>query len=191
MRDIILFFLAMAVQAGGDGGPTPAEAVAAAPTPVPVNVPAPGQASLRAPAQPAVAGLNVRPSRSALVAEDQAPTGRFTTATEVRPILEATRMAWIATRDWDGQQLVYVTHLWSWRCGLAQIEIGVNGSAPEIWPLPACHLDQAAPNVILDGDGLPYRAFPPGSLSRIEVRVTYDDLSIATAVYDGNGVLVE
>lgn len=181
MRDIVLFFLAMAMQAGGGDAPAPAASVATAPVPV----------TLQAPAQAAVPGLNIRPARPALVAEDQTPTGRFITATEVRPILEATRMAWIATRDWEGQQLLYVTHLWSWRCGLAQIEIGVNGAAPEVWPLPACHLDQAAPNVILDGDGLPYRAFPPGSLTRIEVRVTYDDLTTARAVYDGAGVLVE
>ena len=181
MRDIVLFLLATAAQSGG--GDAPAASVATAPVTV--------QAPMQTPAQAAVPGLNVRPAQSALVAEDQAPTGRFTTATEVRPNLDATRMAWIATRDWEGQQLLYVTHLWSWRCGLAQIEIGVNGAPPEVWPLPACHLDQAAPNVILDGDGLPYRTFPPGSLSRIEVRVTYDDLSTARAVYDGTGVLVE
>ena len=161
MRDIVLLFLAAAT----------------VPLQTPVQTPLPGP------------GLHL--AQSAPVPEDQTPTGRFTTATEVRPILDATRMSWIATRDWEGQQLLYVTHLWSWRCGLAQIEIGLNGAAPEVWPLPACHLDQAAPNAILDGDGLPYRAFPPGSLSRIEVWLTYDDLGTARAVFDGNGVLVE
>jgi hypothetical protein len=125
-----------------------------------------------------------------LIAEDQTPTGRFTTATEVKPILTATRANWIATRDWDGQDLIYVTHLWSWRCGLVQVEMSVNGAGMEVWPLPDCHLDQPAPNAILDGDGLPYRGFAQGSVDRIEVVITYDDLTTDRATFDGNGLLV-
>ena len=126
----------------------------------------------------------------ALVAEDQTPTGRFLTATEVKPILGATRANWVAVREWDGQDLVYVTHIWSWRCGLAQMRVSVNGAAPEVWPLPPCHLDSAQPAAILDGDGLPYRAFPLKSVEALTVWLTYDDLSEDVATFNRAGVLV-
>lgn len=127
------------------------------------------------------------PAETALVAEPQLPSGQFTTATEVKPILGMTKGNWIAVREFDGQDLLYVTHLWAWRCGLAQIRIGINGAAPEIWPLPDCHLDQGAPNGITDADGLPYRSFELGSITQIEVQLTYDDLSKEGAIFNRAG----
>lgn len=124
----------------------------------------------------------------ALVAEPQLPTGRFTTATEVKPILDITRGNWIAVREFDGQDLLYVTHLWSWRCGLVELRIGINGAPPEIWPLPPCHPDQQAPNAILEGDGLPYRAYALGSIAMVEVHLTYDDLSTDSGRYNRQGL---
>ena len=108
-------------------------------------------------------------------AAQEAATGRFTTAGEVRPILEATKANWVAVRDFNGQDLVYVTHLWAWRCGLTGIEIGVNGAPREPWPLPDCHMDQANPNAVRDEDGLPYQAFPQNTVQILEGWITYDD----------------
>lgn len=122
-----------------------------------------------------------------LVAEPQVPTGKFTTATEVKPILAATRSAWISVRDFDGKDLLYVTHLWSWRCGLLDMKIGINGATPERWPLPDCHMDQQMPSAILESDGLPFREFPQGSISTVEVEITYDDLSTERVRFDRNG----
>lgn len=124
------------------------------------------------------------------VAEPQEPSGKFTTAVEVQPILNATRGNWIAVREYDGQDLIYVTHLWSWRCGLVELRIGLNGAAPEIWELPDCHTDQPVPNMMTEADGLPYRVFPLGSVDKVEVIITYDDLSTATASFDRQGVLI-
>jgi hypothetical protein len=129
-------------------------------------------------------------SETKLVAEEQIASGKFTSALEVKPILNATRANWIAVREFDGQDLVYVTHLWAWRCGLAELRIGLNGEMPQIWDLPDCHLDQPVPNVIADDDGLPYRVFPLGSIEQVEVVLTYDDLTTATAKYDRQGVLI-
>lgn len=127
---------------------------------------------------------------AALRAEPQIPTGKFTVAAEVKPILTMTKGNWIAVRDFNGQDLLYVTHLWSWRCGLLQIRLGVNGAAPEIWPLPPCHADSASPNAILDSDGPPYRAYPAGSVREVEVHVTFDDLSTDSARFDRAGVQI-
>ncbi|MFT4960045.1 MAG: hypothetical protein ACI92Z_001122 [Paracoccaceae bacterium] len=124
------------------------------------------------------------------VAEPQVPTGKFTTAVEVQPILNATRANWIAVREYNGQDLIYVTHLWSWRCGLMEMRIGINGAVPEIWGLPDCHMDKPVPNMVTEDDGLPYRVFPLNSVTEVKVVVTYDDLTTTTATYDRMGVLI-
>lgn len=133
--------------------------------------PGAGADAASAAAAPAAAPLS-----AALQAEPQQPDGRFTTATEVRPILNATRANWISVREFNGQDLVYVTHLWAWRCGLVELRLGVNGAAPEVWPLPDCHLDRPQPNAVLEEDGLPYRSFPLSSVENVTVEITYDDL---------------
>jgi hypothetical protein len=111
------------------------------------------------------------------------PTGRFTTATEVRPILTATKTSWVGVREYDGQDLVYVTQILAWRCGLAGLRVAINDAPLADWPLPPCHLDTPAPNAILPEDGLPYRAFPFGSVKTITVELIYDDLSSDAAVF--------
>lgn len=125
-----------------------------------------------------------------LVAEPQEPTGRFTTAVEVKPILIATRGNWVAVREYDGQDLLYVTHLWSWRCGLVEMRVGVNGAAPEVWPLPECHTDQPAPNAITENDGLPYRSYALGSVQAIEINLTFDDLTKESASFERQAVKI-
>lgn len=125
-----------------------------------------------------------------LKAEPQVPSGRFTTAIEVKPILTATRGSWIAVREFDGRDLLYVTQLWSWRCALVELRIGVNGAVPQVWPLPPCHEDLPAPNSILQTDGLPYGEFPSGSVQTVEVQITYDDLSTDGARFNRQGLQI-
>ena len=169
MLDFLFLFIAVALGGGGDGQ---------------VAVAAETQAATTATASVAAEASSER------VAEDQTPSGKFLTATETKPILNATKGNWIAVREWEGQDLIYVTHLWAWRCGLFDIALGVNGAEPEIWPLPDCHADSAQPNAILEGDGLPYRAFPLKSVETVTVVITYDDLSTDMASFDRNGVLI-
>ncbi|MGH1458618.1 MAG: hypothetical protein ACRBBT_06925 [Paracoccaceae bacterium] len=129
-------------------------------------------------------------AQEALQAEDQTPTGKFTTAAEVKPILEATRANWVALRDYNGQDLLYVTHLWAWRCGLKQMKVSLNGGAFEVWPLPPCHAQTAAPNAITEADGLPYRGFATGSIATVAVQVTYDDLSKGSGQWGRGEILM-
>lgn len=78
-----------------------------------------------------------------LISEDKTPTEKFPTATEVKPILAMTQANWIAEREWNGNDLIYVSHLWAWRCSLAQIEVGIIGGALDVWRLPPCHTETA------------------------------------------------
>lgn len=125
-----------------------------------------------------------------LVAEPQVPTGKFTTAAEVKPILNATKGNWIAVREYDGKDLLYITHLWAWRCGLHAVAVSVNGGPMKDWPLPACHLKYATPNAVLEEDGLPYFSMALGSIETVAVQVVYDDLSMDVAEFVRGNVLI-
>jgi hypothetical protein len=130
------------------------------------------------------------PQPSPYTAEQQVATGRFLTALEVKPILSATRANWIAVREFDGQDLVYTTHIWSWRCGLVALHVGLNGAEPEPWPLPACHEETNSPNAMLPEDGLPYRAFPLRSVQTLTVELIYDDLTTERVSFNRQGAMI-
>ncbi|WGW02238.1 hypothetical protein [Tropicibacter oceani] len=179
MLDVFLILLAIGL--GGDkAGQAPETAEAQAPAPG-------GGASMQA-------GQGGDPSGAAEApkyqAESQVPTGRFTTATEVRPILEMTRANWVAVREYDGQDLVYLTHLLSWRCGLVAIEVSLNGGALEEWPMEPCHEDSNAPNALIDDPTSIYRSYPLGFVETIKIEITYDDLTADTATFDRKGAMI-
>ncbi|MHA6262408.1 hypothetical protein ACXYMO_04330 [Arenibacterium sp. CAU 1754] len=205
MFELFMVFLAGAAQsaanhsAPGDSAlaAAPAAAVVAPTAPAPAETamtpaqsdekPEPTRDVAASPAFPAPKGT---PPSTELKAEPQVATGRFLTALEVKPILNATRTNWISVREYGGQDLLYVTHLWSWRCGLLEIRIGLNGAKPEVWPLPECHVDQAAAAAILESDGLPYRTFPLRSVQLIDVQLTYDDLSTDAVRFNRHGIII-
>lgn len=182
MLEFFLVMFAVAVQSSGSEG---TEVAAPAAPPPAATAPAdPGGAVAEAPPS------FLAPAKPGLVAEPQQPTGRFTTAIEVKPILTATKASWIAVREFNGQDLVYVTQLWSWRCGLVELRMGINGAPPQVWPLPPCHADEAAPNAIKPEDGNPYATYPLGAVGQVEIQITYDDLSTDSARFNRNGVLI-
>lgn len=149
------------------------------------------QAAPAAPAAaPEAAPFNMSVVPAGLIAEPQAPTGKFTTAAEVKPILTATKGNWVAVREYDGQDLLYVTHIWSWRCGLHAMAISVNGEPMQNWPLPPCHMKYTTPNAILEEDGLPYLRLRLGSVQTIDIQLVYDDLSMDVATFERANILV-
>ncbi|MDP4033777.1 MAG: hypothetical protein Q8P60_13180 [Pseudorhodobacter sp.] len=113
----------------------------------------------------------------------------FTTAAEVRPILDMTRANWIALREYDGQDLLYFTHLISWRCGLSELRYAVNGTAPQLWPLADCLEGTAQPNAILP-DSRIYAGFELGSVAEVTVTLVYDDGSEDSASFLRAAVLM-
>lgn len=123
------------------------------------------------------------------VAEDQTPTGKFLTATEVKPILGATKANWIAVREWEGRDLLYFTHLLSWRCGLHEIRYQVNDGPQEIWAFPPCDPATATPGAI-PSDLAIYDSFPLGSVEQVAIELLYDDLTTESAMFERQAVLM-
>ncbi|WP_299354251.1 hypothetical protein [uncultured Shimia sp.] len=119
-------------------------------------------------------------------AEDQTVTGQFLTATEVRPILGATQGNWIAVREFNGQDLLYFTHLLSWRCGLYGISFAINGGEMQDFPMAAC--DVNAPMTI-PPDAVIYLEYPLGSIETIDVELLYDDLGTGAAQFQRQNVM--
>jgi len=139
---------------------------------------------------PALPEFNMAVVPAGLVAEPQTPSGKFTTAAEVKPILNATKGNWVAVREYGGKDLLYVSHLWGWRCGLAAMAISVNGEPMQNWPLPACHMKDATPNAMLEEDGLPYLSLRLGAVQTIDIQIVYDDLSMDRASFERGNVLI-
>ncbi|MDZ4309455.1 MAG: hypothetical protein U1A24_02690 [Cypionkella sp.] len=114
----------------------------------------------------------------------------FTTAAEIKPILDATRANWIAVREYDGKDLLYFTHLLAWRCGLSEIRYGLNGAAPDkIWPMEPCYDTEPQPNALKMEGAEIYLTEPLGSIQTINVSVTYDDGSEASADFNRAAVM--
>lgn len=115
----------------------------------------------------------------------------FTTAAEVRPILQATKPQWIAVREFDGQDLLYFTHLLSWRCGLQAVRYGLNGAAPDsVLAMESCHEAEAAPNALKTPDAIRvYLTLPLGSVQTVTVVAVFDDGGEEVAEYDRQAIL--
>ena len=115
----------------------------------------------------------------------------FTTAAEVRPILQATKPHWIAVREWEGQDLVYFTNLLAWRCGVGEVRYGVNGAAPEtMLGMEPCYEGEAAPNALKMPDGTqPYVALPLGSVQTLTVVAVFDDGTQEVGQYERLAVM--
>ncbi|TCL10049.1 hypothetical protein BXY66_2117 [Shimia isoporae] len=120
-------------------------------------------------------------------AEDQTPTGKFLTAGEVRPILEATKSNWIGVREFDGHDLVYFTHLVSWRCGLYEVHFSVNGGEKEVFPIDECPPDIANAMAIPDGTPV-FVTRELGSVQTVEVELLYDDLGTDVVTFQRDAV---
>ena len=122
--------------------------------------------------------------------EPQEPTGKFTTATEVKPILTATKTAWVAVREYDGNDLLYFTHLVAWRCGLREIRYRVNGAAEQVFEVEECYVTAAQPNAMKMETHLPYVILDIGTVENISVTLIFDDGTKDSATYQRSDILM-
>ena len=116
----------------------------------------------------------------------------FTTAAEVKPILDATRANWIAVRNYDGHDLVYFTNPLSWRCGLTAIRYSVNGGSDlHDLPMEPCYEGEAMPNALKFDKGIEvYITLPPDSVKSVHVVMVLDDGSEMPADYERAAVQI-
>lgn len=121
-----------------------------------------------------------------------AGAANFTTAAEVKPILQATKAQWIAVRNYEGQDLLYFTNLLSWRCGLTEVFYSVNGGEMTPFRMEPCYLDTAQPNALkaetLDAVLV---SFPAESVETIDLNVTFDDGTSEQAHYERKAVEIQ
>lgn len=116
--------------------------------------------------------------------------GKFTTAEEVRMILEVTQGNWVAVREFDGKDLLYFTHLESWRCGLDEIRYRVNGGEEKIWTTDPCYIDEPAPNALkMENGHLTYTTFGLKEVETVEITLVYDDGGVETAEFQRKNIM--
>ncbi|AKS45615.1 hypothetical protein SAMN05444287_0711 [Octadecabacter temperatus] len=124
--------------------------------------------------------------------EPQIPTGKYTTAIEIRPILGMTKTNWVGVREYEGQDLLYFSHLMAWRCGLWDIRYGINGEPADIVvPMEPCNEEFAQPNVMVDIENyLPYVVYPVGSIESVYVEIVFDDGTTDFGQFERNEVRI-
>ncbi len=89
-----------------------------------------------------------------------------------KQILEMTKNNWVAFRDFNGRQLIYFTHLESWKCGILQVKYSINSEIlDQFYLLQQC--DPNNPNAVTTDK--PYISLPLGTAQTIAVQVTYED----------------
>lgn len=87
-------------------------------------------------------------------------------------ILNMTRSGWAHFREFNGRQLIYFTHLESYRCGIKAVHYSLDGDAlDKEWKLQPC--DPRNPHSITTNK--PYISLPSGRAKSISVQVTFSD----------------
>jgi len=94
-------------------------------------------------------------------------------------ILDLTKGSWAYFRDFNGRQLIYFTHLESYRCGIEKVSYSLDSDALDSeWKLQPC--DPKKPNEITTDQ--PYVSLPLGTAQAITVQLIFKDGSKSSIV---------
>lgn len=115
----------------------------------------------------------------------------FTTSEGVKPILELIRPQWIAIRPYNGQDLLYMTTLLTYRCGIEEIRYSTNGGEMRVWQGEPCYLGEASPMALKMEGHLPYAEAPLESLQSVTIELVFDDGTSFEHSYEREDVLIE
>lgn len=116
---------------------------------------------------------------------------QFLSAAEVRPILDMTTANWVGVSEYNGQDLLYFSHLISFRCGLTEIRYGINGEpAISVFPLEECYRNTNAPTAMHPDTNPLFLEFPPGTLQLVTVEIEYDDGGTQSVTYFRNEIVI-
>jgi hypothetical protein len=112
-------------------------------------------------------------------------------AAQIRPILAATKNNWVALREWNGRDLVYFTHLLTWRCGLTKIQYSINSTAvDQNWAFIPCDETSSTPMALPPGQKI-YGSFKLNSIQTLTVKITYDDGDVDTGTYQRDVIQIQ
>ncbi len=118
-------------------------------------------------------------------------SAQFMSAAEVRPILDATKGNWVGVRDFNGNDLLYFTHLTTFRCGLSEVRYGLNGEPATIpFPMEECYVNTNTPSAIHPDVHPPYVTLPSGSVQLVTVEIVYDDGSTDSVTFFRNEIVI-
>jgi hypothetical protein len=123
------------------------------------------------------------------VLADGAHSQAFTTQEEVQPILEMTRAHWVGIGTATGRDLLYFTHVLSWRCGFEAIRYGLNGAEPETeLRMEPCHRESNAPNAIRE---LPFVSYGLNSIESVTVELVFADGQILRESFSRSAIRID
>lgn len=114
---------------------------------------------------------------------------QFTTAEEVRPMLEFTRADWVSLREYDGEDQLSFAHMLAWRCGMDRISYAVNDAKRARLKMEPCYEGETRPNDFKDPAFLPYVTFEKGTVRTVTVWIAYDDGSSDKEDYARKAIL--
>jgi hypothetical protein len=107
----------------------------------------------------------------------------------VTPILDMTRANWVGLRNWEGQELLYFTHLDMWRCAMTAVQYSINGGAMTGWDLLPCQPGTPSPNALPD-TYLPFTALPIDHLQTIRIEIKMSDGTVLESEFPRAAILI-
>lgn len=99
---------------------------------------------------------------------------------QMKQILTMTESSWVSFRDYNGKQLIYFTHLESYKCGINEVKYSINSDKlDKVWTLEPC--DEKNPMVVTKA--MPYLSLALGSAKFIDLQVVFKDGNMSKVIH--------